>query len=142
MTMKVIVAGPRALDIYEVVERAIKTCDYNIKELVSGGAIGADQWGEHWANINKVPIKLFRPQYKVYHPKAAPLYRNQVMGVYADAAVIVWDGKSRGTAHMISVMEDLRKPHYIALYTNPWIDCVDSWKSYDEPEKKLNQLDV
>lgn len=36
--------------------------------------------------------------------------RNERMAVYADALVAFWDGKSKGTKHMIELMEELGKP--------------------------------
>ena len=38
------------------------------------------------------------------------------MGEYADAAIIFWDGKSKGTAHMIKTMKRLKKPYYVFDY--------------------------
>lgn len=130
--MKVIVAGPRALRLYHPVENAIEASEYEITEVVSGGAVGADYCGEVWAEQNKIPLTIMRPEYRKYNPKIAPLKRNEKMGKYADAAVIVWDGKSRGTAHMISVMENLKKPHFIAIYYDPlWINPVYKKVDYE-----------
>jgi len=38
------------------------------------------------------------------HGKKAGYLRNQVMAEYCDAAIIIWDGKSKGTKHMIDIM--------------------------------------
>jgi hypothetical protein len=38
------------------------------------------------------------------------------MAEYADAAVIVWDGTSRGSKHMINQMSLLRKPYYVHVF--------------------------
>ena len=41
-----------------------------------------------------------------FHPKRAPLERNKYMASYAEAAVIVWDGESSGTEHMLQQARD------------------------------------
>lgn len=35
------------------------------------------------------------------------------MAGYADALIAIWDGKSRGTAHMIETMKKLGKPTFV-----------------------------
>ena len=121
--MKIIIAGPRKLEVYAPIPAAMAKCGYDVTEIVSGGAIGADKFGEQWAKENNIPLRICKPNYQRYHPKAAPLKRNEFMGGYADAAVIIWDGQSTGTRHMISVMVKLEKPHFIAMYNDPlWVN--------------------
>ena len=43
------------------------------------------------------------------------MIRNHEMVEYADALVAVWDGKSRGTQHMILNMQKTGKPVYVHL---------------------------
>lgn len=48
--------------------------------------------------------------------KKAGMVRNAQMADYADAAIVFWDGKSNGTANMISNMKMRDKPcHVIRL---------------------------
>lgn len=42
--------------------------------------------------------------------RAAGSYRNAEMAEYADAAIILWDGESRGTLDMIDKMRRAGKP--------------------------------
>lgn len=44
------------------------------------------------------------------------MYRNAEMADYCDAAIILWDGESRGTVDMIDKMRRLGKPLEV------WID--------------------
>lgn len=53
--MKVIVAGSRWIDNYDVVKQAIEESGFEITEVVSGVARGADTLGENWADANDVP---------------------------------------------------------------------------------------
>lgn len=101
--MKTIIAGSRTIALYGMVENAIEACPFRaeITEVVSGGARGADAWGERWALLEgRVPVQQFPADWKRYG-KRAGLIRNEQMADYADALIAVWDGESRGTAHMI-----------------------------------------
>lgn len=117
--MKVIIAGSRTIRRYTEVAEAMKDCGFDVTEVVSGGAVGIDQLAERWAWRHEVPLTVMRPQYPQFLWKGdaayrrAPLVRNEKMGAYADALVAVWDGRSRGTAHMMQVMKRLGKPVFL-----------------------------
>jgi hypothetical protein len=99
--MKTIIAGSRSINEYALVERAIRESGFSIKEVVSGGAAGADQLGEKWARKNGIPVKPFPADWERYGKTRAGFIRNSQMARYADALIAVWDGKSSGTADMI-----------------------------------------
>jgi hypothetical protein len=110
--MKVIIAGSRSiLDKWTIVE-AVGATDWIIDEVVSGGAVGVDRLGEEWAATHNIPVRQFIAEWDRYG-KAAGIYRNNDMAQYADALIAVWDGKSRGTLHMINSMVTLKKPVYV-----------------------------
>lgn len=85
---------------------AILNAEWKITEVVSGCAIGVDRLGESWAEYCNVPVKLFPAQWRdrdgVYD-NSAGYKRNVEMAQYADALIAIWDGKSRGTKHMIDI---------------------------------------
>lgn len=84
-------------------------------ELVCGMARGADMLAYSlWAN-NKMPIHNFPANWDK-HGKSAGYRRNLEMGEFADAAVCFWDGNSKGTKHMIDIMNKLNKPVYVVRY--------------------------
>jgi len=102
--MKVIVAGSRQLNTFDMVEEAIDDfwlMGNEITEIVSGGARGVDRLGERYAQENKIPLKVFPAEWDK-HGKAAGAIRNDQMANYADALIAVWDEVSRGTGHMIN----------------------------------------
>lgn len=102
MTMKVIVAGPRDIEAYEDVVKAIKDSGFPIREIVSGMAKGVDTLGERYAAENGLPVKQFPALWDKFGTKAGPL-RNQQMSEYADALVVITKpGGSPGTSDMIS----------------------------------------
>jgi len=86
-------------------------------EIVSGGAQGVDKFGEEWAFNNNIDVKLFPADWDTYG-KSAGYRRNVDMSRYADVLFAFWDGKSKGTEHMIKIMSDLKKPAAIFHY-NP-----------------------
>lgn len=120
--MKVIIAGPRykdpinkiPFDNYPLVVEAIEKSGFEITEEVCGMAIGVDRLGEQWAIANSIPVKEM-PANFTKHGKAGGPIRNREMAEYADAAVIVWDGKSRGTRNMINEMIRKKKPYYLLM---------------------------
>lgn len=114
--MKVIIAGSRALTDPKLIDMAVAESGFDVSELVSGGADGVDQNAEFWAGQVDIPVVKFEPDWNnITHRDAiirttkwgqkydarAGLRRNQLMAVYADALIAIWDGKSAGTKHMI-----------------------------------------
>lgn len=84
-------------------------------ELVCGMARGADMLAYSlWANHN-MKIHTFPADWNK-HGKSAGYIRNAEMGNFADVLVAFWDGKSRGTKHMIEYMQKLGKPVHIIGY--------------------------
>ena len=120
--MKVIIAGTRykdkdakiVFDDYNLVVEAVARSGFNITEVVSGTAIGADRLGEKWAIANGIPIKEIPADWNRYGNAAGPM-RNKAMAEYADAAIVVWDGKSPGSRNMVENMIRKKKPYYVAL---------------------------
>lgn len=111
--MKVIIAGSRDIIDLDEVRRALDNCGFEVTEVVSGGATGVDSLGETLARLRNIPIKQFIPAWDGYAGKRAGFVRNAQMALYADALVAVWDGKSRGTKHMIDRMRENGKPVFI-----------------------------
>lgn len=97
--MNVIIAGGRDFSDYARVLDAMDDF-YFAGEIVSGGANGADALGERWAADHDRDIKRFPADWSKYGKSAGPI-RNLEMALYADVLVAFWDGKSRGTKHMI-----------------------------------------
>lgn len=91
--------------------------DWNhVTEVVSGCARGVDRAGEIWAADHMIPVKHFPADWN-RHGKAAGPIRNGEMAEYADGALLLWDGVSRGTTNMKEHMERLGKPYVIFTVT-------------------------
>lgn len=120
---KLIVAGTRSFNDYELLrsilstlfmKRRCWTIDWN-EEIVSGGAPGADTLAVRYATEADMPFKVFPADWKKYGRSAGPR-RNRQMAEYGDAAIVFWDGKSRGTQNMIQQMREAGKPVEVVVY--------------------------
>jgi hypothetical protein len=109
--MKIIIAGSRTYNDYELLKRVCDETLSLITEIVSGTANGADKLGERYAKEKGYPIKQFPADWNKYG-KSAGYIRNKQMAEYADALIAFWDGKSKGTKHMI----DLAKLNNLKIF--------------------------
>lgn len=120
--MKVVIAGCRYSDVeakiifsdYSLLIDTIEKSGLNITEVVCGMAIGVDRMGEQWGRRYNIPIKEMPADWNTYGKGAGPI-RNRAMAEYADAAIILWDGKSEGTRNMINEMIRVKKPYHIGM---------------------------
>ena len=110
---KVIIAGGRDFKDYDLLKTKLNKILSNINTqivIVSGKARGADSLGERYANEMEYKIAEFPANWDKYGKRAGYI-RNEEMAKYADACVCFWDGKSKGTKHMI----DLADKHNLKL---------------------------
>jgi len=115
--MKIVIAGSRTITNYDEVLTAIKGSPFVITEVVSGRARGVDSLGEYYAKQNNLACSYFPADWNTHGRRAGPI-RNAEMARYADAAIIVWDGVSTGSANMIENMKRLNKPYYVWKVAN------------------------
>jgi len=115
--MKVIIAGSRDIIDYSLVCDVIKESGYEITEVVSGTARGVDRLGERWANENNIPIEPFPANWKPngIFDKAAGYKRNRLMAEYADALIAISLNNSKGTRHMIDIMNTMEKMVHVKM---------------------------
>lgn len=111
--MRVIIAGSRNFTNYAILRHNVINIllilSPNEKpnaEIISGTANGTDKLGEKFAQEYEYPIKRFPANWDKYG-KSAGYKRNEQMAIYAkeDYGVLIafWDGKSKGTKHMIDL---------------------------------------
>lgn len=103
--MRTIIAGSRTITQYSALLEALEFADWEMTHIISGMARGVDSLGERYARENKIRLSGYRALWEE-HGKRAGYLRNVQMAESADACVIVWDGKSRGTRHMIRVAQE------------------------------------
>jgi hypothetical protein len=101
---KVIVAGSRDFSDYKLLKSTLDKLfsQRTDIEIVSGMARGADSLAVKYAKKNHYPMSKFPANWKTEGTHAG-FTRNKLMARYADACVCFWDGKSKGTCHMILI---------------------------------------
>lgn len=104
--LKVIIAGTRTFaatedQIDKWIKEPLEKMGGYVAEVVSGGATGIDAAGEKWARAHDIPIKVFKADWDKHGRAAGPI-RNRLMAEYADALVVIWDGKSPGSKNMLT----------------------------------------
>ena len=110
--MKLIIAGSRDLQItMEDVDQAMQEiCTPHI--VICGECQGPDTMGKRWAEDRKITVWSLPAAWTAYHKGAGP-DRNIAMAKIADAALLFWDGRSKGTKHMNETMLAYGKEVYI-----------------------------
>lgn len=100
--MRTIIAGSRSIIDYTVVNLIITESKIDITTVISGRAPGVDRLGERWAKENNIPVIAYLAEWDKLG-KRAGYVRNETMAKNADALIAIWDGKSRGTKHMVDL---------------------------------------
>lgn len=137
-----IIAGGRKYTDYEGMERHMLDLFYILRKKyptdsfhrdniieVCGMARGADTLGKRWAKENDITVARFPANWDK-NGKTAGIKRNIKMGVFAAGEfaavndekplgilVAFWDGKSKGTAHMIEVAKKKNLDIFTLNYT-------------------------
>ncbi len=94
--MRVAVIGSRGL----YVEDLGSYLPEGTTEIVSGGARGVDASAREYALRHGLKLTEFLPEYSRYG-RGAPLRRNIAIIESADLVLAFWDGRSKGTKHVI-----------------------------------------
>ena len=110
MKKRIVVCGGRN---FTDVKRCYDVLDHTINgeteiEIVSGHAKGADAFAEAYAKEKGIELTVFPADWARYGRAAGPM-RNKEMLDYAQEAnplvIAFWDGKSKGTGHMIGIAQ-------------------------------------
>lgn len=112
--MRILICGNRSFNDYPWFSAYMITkvlSEYEISEIVSGGASGVDGMAERLAVECKIPIKVFPAKWLSFG-KAAGHIRNKQMLEEGkpDMVLAFWDGVSRGTQNMIEQATKARVP--------------------------------
>lgn len=105
--MKLIIAGGRDFLDYNRLEYVLGKLLVNSRPdaIVCGMAKGADALGRSWALNNGIDVIEMPADWDTYG-KGAGYIRNKEMAKIATHCICFWDGKSRGTKHMIDLAKE------------------------------------
>lgn len=120
---KLLIAGSRDITykrrVFEIINSKFlllsKLIDLETCKVISGTAAGIDRLGEEWAIAREFEVIYMPADWNTYG-KSAGVYRNAKMAKAADAAIIIWDGISKGTRNMIETFQREEKPMFVHLY--------------------------
>ena len=101
-----LIAGSRGYGNYKELVREIDAYIKNVQNVViiTGCARGVDYMAGMYARENQLPIQVFLADWETLGKCAGPI-RNKQMAKIADAGILFWDGKSKGTADMIRALK-------------------------------------
>lgn len=99
--MKVAIVGSRSFSNYTLLTKYLSRLP-KIELIISGGARGADQLGEKWAETQGIKTLIFKPNWR-RHGKSAGIIRNREIVNNADMVIAFWDGQSKGTRHTVEI---------------------------------------
>lgn len=128
--MKLLITGSRNFKDSAVLKQAIEAVQKRQNEkitlLLHGGAKGADTLAQNWAEENKIPTQIIKPNYQKYPNKTAPLIRNKVLVELADCTLALYSQeRTGGTWYTSQATIKANKPLYEylgkeeLLYTSP-----------------------
>jgi len=80
------------------------------------GATNNNKFFPKWNDLKAKPRNILVSRFGYSYNALAGFNRNQAMAEHAEGLVAFWDGKSKGTKHMISCMDKLDKPIFVFDY--------------------------
>jgi len=113
--MKTAIIGSRSIQDYNYLENILKSLDFKITEIITGGAKGVDTLAEIFSFSNSIPITKILPEWDKYG-RGAGLVRNTSIIKESDVVIALWDGKSKGTLDSINKAHKLGKKVFIFKY--------------------------
>lgn len=122
--LRIVIAGGRGFNDYTFLEDKVNEIIKDIKKedivIVSGAAKGADTLGEVFAHSHGIELKRFPAEWDRLG-KSAGLIRNITMAKYASInnngmLIAFWNGKSRGTKHMIETAKKYNMTVHVIDY--------------------------
>jgi len=111
--LRTIIAGSRDIEDYDMVFDHIAKSQFRITKVISGACSGVDAIGECWARQNGIPFEIYPAEWELHGKSAGPI-RNADMASRADALILIWDGRSKGSFNMLKEASK----HKLKIYTN------------------------
>jgi hypothetical protein len=117
--VRLIIAGGRDFNDYNLLcDEVSKFIGKETPTIISGLAKGADTLGCQYAAENDYDVEGFAAEWHIYG-RSAGIRRNKYMAKNADSLIAFWDGKSKGTMHMIDFAHSLGLRVEVVHYETP-----------------------
>lgn len=109
--IRCIIAGSRTITNYNLVCNAIQESKFNVDEIICGMANGVDFLGRRYGIESRISVVEMPANWDKFG-KSAGYRRNEDMAKIATHLILVWDGKSKGSGHML----DLAKKYSLTIF--------------------------
>lgn len=116
--VKLLIAGGRTFTDYDLLVDEVIDFLGTAKPkptIISGVAAGADMLGVRFAREAELELIPYPARWDLYG-KSAGFRRNLEMADAATKAIIFWDGKSKGSEHMINICKTRGIPYKVVYY--------------------------
>lgn len=121
--MKLAIAGSRSYgkskdgqydydSLIRLIDHTVHENGLDVSMVISGGANGPDKAGEYWAFKNNIAREIHIPNWRL--GRGAGFANNKKIADEADALLVLYDGQSKGTKHVIDLFVRQKKPVYYA----------------------------
>lgn len=112
--MRTLIAGSRSFKhkvskVYDLLDALELMVPGEITEVIEGEADGIDKLAREWAEGFGIPVTPYPADWDGLGRRAGYL-RNLDMAKACEQAIVIWDGYSLGTKHMIDILLTSRKP--------------------------------
>ncbi len=128
------VVGSRSFHDYEMLKKVLDNHPVLIKEIVTGGARGADSLAERYARENGIALRVFPAEWEKYGKQAGYLRNATIVG-HSEGIIAFWDGESKGTDHTVKLCRKAGKPSWTFMYKEIYrlraVDFSGDWKLYE-----------
>jgi YspA, cpYpsA-related SLOG family len=121
--MKLAIVGSRGFKSLELVGDFVRRLKPDTV-VVSGGAVGVDQYAVSAASRLGHLTEVFPPDWKQHGTAAGPI-RNRQMIATVDGLIAFWNGKSAGTFNAIQEAANRRIWLRVVYPNSHWVQCYD-----------------
>ena len=109
--MKLLIVGSRSIIDFDL----SPYIPFSVDTVISSGSGGIDCLAEQYADSHRLSKYILRPRYDIYGC-AEPLKRNEQMVYMADAVLVIWDGRSKGTQYTLCYTKIMNKRDRLVQY--------------------------
>lgn len=102
--MRVIIGGSRSISDPNALDEAVAQAGFSITEVITGNSRGSDALAAAWAERKQVACVVIPVEWNRYGGRAEQI-RNDRIADMSDGCILLWDGFSRGTSHLMEAIE-------------------------------------
>ena len=114
--MILLISGPRKLEVEpELIGELLKENNLVPDKIITGGARGIDACAKEYARSANIEYEALLP---IHQARWGAIANNRRLAESADILLAITDGESKGTADMITRMQNAGKPTFVYVFKN------------------------